>query len=1341
MHEDKTYAESEVLASSSVIVVLAEPGAGKTELLNSLARSAGVARVKASIFRHQTSMTNTVCLILDAFDEVAKLDPSGIDAILVKAQETGAKKVIIASRSGEWEEARNRQIKECFGTDPFVVRLTAFDENEQRVLFKHHLIHGDFEAFKAEIDRFDLEPLLGNPQFLKLFIDAYVESGNKFTTKKEIFESAVKRLAYEANTAMVQKNSTTTVERITWASEIYAKLLLSGATGVSMTETVSDRDFPRLAHLLASDKPTESILDTRLFKPSDNPNEHEPVHRIVAEYCAAQYLARRIADSSDPLSLAQCMAVIAPNAVVRDELRGLLAWMASVGDESLQEAAIDLDPYGVLANGDPSQLLNSSKKKLLSRLQTIAHDDPFFRRGDYWRTFSASGFFTKEVVEEVRPLLQGDDDKDFLRGLLLELLNGSTAIPQLLTELRILMLSAGGSKNTRLLAQRCLISIDGYDHLSDAAVLIAEGSDDALNIAAQIFEKTGVDNEARGTFLTLLRSCAELYPKNDNQRELVIGSRYFIKRLIGSLKLSTIVWLLDQLTDGLKCNCGQEKSYNCQCRNGVSKIVGALLDRYFEQTEVSHDPAQIWQWVKNLNFHSGMSADQGTAVKALQTDHTLRQAIQALALGTLTDPDEVWNLRLHYFEQQKHSGLHFQAEDCRVMADFAFETDNPGLWSHFIASHNRHLAKNRRGADELRRHMRGQARAKPEFLAFWMRRNRAATKFERSNRFPTFRHSRRMKRYARTQATMHAENKEYVQANRALVESGRHWGCLSRFATLTLMEPDKIEEEFGDVELVQNALRNCLPFIDQDVPDLHRLAELQCASQSLSTENVIYAACLTIFRFEGNLNSVSEKTLKALKTNLSMGYDAVDSSERDALELEVDRLLFTSVDSILKFAEDYIEPQLSNDLCAHTDVGWLKYKTMFDPVKGQLANNWLTKFSTVKVETLQQLFDVCVQHSDRNQLVALINLRCSDILSKWPEPTDDEILESRRKFWFIRQFCFAESGYDDVWRWLKADKNTIFSLNELSGATSHNDVAGWPKLSAIKVGLILEAFVDQWPKVNLPNSWGTGSPEGETAYRFLTEIIWEIGKDDRGNSLQVLEGLLADHRFMDFHVTLRSLRATARRKEGLRNFEAPTPSEITELLDGGQVVTVEGLRALILAELSVMQEVIRGGEFNTLEVFYDGGKRLNENRATTRIADRLQLQLKSLNMSVAIEHYMKNAKRCDITASKIIGNGRKLVVVEVKGQWHPELFTAAKLQLHERYSIHPDAQQQGIYLVLWFGNGELVAGKTDISISTPVQLREEILKSMPSEIHGLIDVYVLDLSKSEVDLQKKSQKS
>ena len=94
-------------------------------------------------------------------------------------------------------------------------------------------------------------------------------------------------------------------------------------------------------------------------------------------------------------------------------------------------------------------------------------------------------------------------------------------------------------------------------------------------------------------------------------------------------------------------------------------------------------------------------------------------------------------------------------------------------------------------------------------------------------------------RRRRKKDEIRAANIKYVQDNRELVEGGRHWSCLVRFAGLVLMAPDKIEHEFGDDKLVRNALRSCLDFITPHIPDLLKLAELQCASQSY-TLNIFF---------------------------------------------------------------------------------------------------------------------------------------------------------------------------------------------------------------------------------------------------------------------------------------------------------------------------------------------------------------------------------------------------------------------------------------------------------------------------------------------------------------------
>ena len=541
LYKTETLTETELLSNDGVIVVLAEPGAGKSRLLGSIANHLGVTSQRASIFKSKSSVQSVNNLILDALDEVAKLDRSGIDLVLVKAQETGARKVILASRSSEWAEAQTVFLTECFSTEPMIVRLQALDEDAQKELFRNYVPGEDFAEFKNQVEAFALGSLLGNPQFLKLFADAYVEGGRTFKTKSRIFQDAVRRLAYEANKTISHKNQPSLDAVLNWANEVFAKLLLSGSVGISVSDTLDDRQYPSLISLVSDEhEQALCILDTRLVTPSATEGLHEPVHRIVAEYCAARYLVSRIEDSVDPLSLRRCLSIVAPNSTVRDELRGLLGWMAALGGKSLQGAAIDLDPYAVLANGDPSQLLPSSKRKLLARLKVVAEIDPYFRRNDSWRSFSAAGFFTSEVVEDLKQVLSIKETNQQLKGLVLELLVNSDVLPFLIPELAALMLDANSNLDIRMLALSHLLTVGEYDYQPDCRTLIEQGGDDSLSIAAEMFDELGLGILKRGTLLDLLRACSQLSPGNNQSRVSGAKSRYFVKKLIRELERNEV---------------------------------------------------------------------------------------------------------------------------------------------------------------------------------------------------------------------------------------------------------------------------------------------------------------------------------------------------------------------------------------------------------------------------------------------------------------------------------------------------------------------------------------------------------------------------------------------------------------------------------------------------------------------------------------------------------------------------------------------------------------------------------------------------------------------------------
>ncbi|WP_373930809.1 hypothetical protein [Vibrio cyclitrophicus] len=1332
--DDKHYSEQQILSSFKYIVVLAEPGAGKTELLKSFARKLGQKEIPANVFSYQHTEQTQLPVVIDAFDELAKIDSAGIQRLLAKIASTSSSQVIISSRSSEWSHSSTLMFESFVGQKPVTVRLCEFIRTEQEQIFSSYVGNENFDTFYSQVAKFSLESLLPNPQFLKLFADAYIESDRQFSSKQEIFKQAVERLAKEANQLVVPDLMVHSSQKIELASEVFAKLLLSGAEGIGISEASEERMYPSLTLMTKKTGIGASrILSTRLFKPGEYADQHKPVHKIVSEYCAANYLCSRLQDPLKPLPFEQCLSIIAPNSVVRDELRGLIGWMAALGDKLIEEALIELDPYAVLANGDPSLLSPSSKCLLLKKLKDLESEDPHFRRSDIWRRFSVAGFFTSDVVGELKELLLMTDDGQY-RSLILELLVGSPVNELLIEELRHVLTDENENKYFRFFAVDCLLGVPSYNCESDVKLLSSRGSNESLEVAAHAILLGGADKYDNNFWKRFFAVCSELYSNDDYSTDRVIGERYFIRRLIDELNEGQLELLLDHFTKELYCVCGKA-DYECDCRTGISKIVGLLLDKYFGYSNVRYVAERIWRWLKPLCFRGSASSKDSKSVEVLYSNTKLREEILEHVFGSLNDAEQVLQLKNEKFApySHSHSALQLTGEDWRFLVTLAFESDNTTLWSCFMARHQRYRKKEELGVDSLRHLMRQHANQKYAFMREWARTNlKERAFFLRTKQDRRYRKSRRRStRFERKRSEARSSNQKYIHENRILIEKGKHWGALNQFAILVISKPDKISLEVGDEELVRASLRNCLDFIEPDVPDLKKLSELQCESTTLNVERILFASCLEVFRSEGCLSGVKPELLLSLRTNLNGGVRAEEKEERAAFKVEVDRILFSDSGAAENFLREYVEPQLKDAKCPYPEVGLLRDDKIFQNVGRSLSIEWLERFEDLNISTLETLFEIAALSSFRERLVVLIRNRCERLMAE----SAQEAFSNQCKFWFTRAFYFL--GFNEVqpyWSWLTKDSNSIFLFDEHSRQRNRSDNPAWPTLTAEKIECILDRFIQTWPKVYLPSSWGSDSPVGETAYRFLKDIIWSIGYDTSGTAIEVLTRLLTDERFSSLFKELKSIYAEQLRKSAFVNFEPPSPEKVSKFLDSQEVITVEILRKLVLNELSYYQSDIIGGEFNAVDRFYvpntDGGYvRRDEVKSVELIAERLSLRLQTQNIIVTSEHQTKNQNRIDITVAKMFNGKRKLLVVEAKGQWHSDLYSAANAQLYERYSIHPDAAQQGIYLVLWFGKKEKVAGRKLHGISSAQELKLAIEEQLTDKLKGVIDVFVLDVSR------------
>ena len=288
---EKEYSELEILEMFQIVIILAEPGAGKSSLLENFSNQINVRKKTANTFIYRNNQERNSILIIDALDELVRIDQSAVGNLVGKAADLEPQKIIISSRSSEWEESYTRLVRDNFEIEPRVFRLFPFSESEQQQIFENYKPQEDFKKFESEVKRYNLEPLLSNPQFLKIFADAFIESNRVFPDRKSIFSQAVKALAKETNNAFNVRNDLSLLKKIESTEEIFAKLLLSGSEGVSTNVDGLDTLYPRIDSLIRLDNADlyPSLLSSRLFKLAEKESIHQPRHKIIAEYTAANY--------------------------------------------------------------------------------------------------------------------------------------------------------------------------------------------------------------------------------------------------------------------------------------------------------------------------------------------------------------------------------------------------------------------------------------------------------------------------------------------------------------------------------------------------------------------------------------------------------------------------------------------------------------------------------------------------------------------------------------------------------------------------------------------------------------------------------------------------------------------------------------------------------------------------------------------------------------------------------------------------------------------------------------------------------------------------------------------
>ena len=413
-----------------------------------------------------------------------------------------------------------------------------------------------------------------------------------------------------------------------------------------------------------------------------------------------------------------------------------------------------------------------------------------------------------------------------------------------------------------------------------------------------------------------------------------------------------------------------------------------------------------------------------------------------------------------------------------------------------------------------------------------------------------------------------------------------------------------------------------------------------------------------------------------------------------------------------------VEPQLQRRSTHVDGLHELTHGSRFPAIAADLLREWLSRHPDLPHAVEREMVDALLMAGDLDTARTVAAERRARVL-----PDLDAALYWLSVDW-VADFEVAGPVLKGIGG-LQPD--FLFSLRDRLGIERRG--AG-PTLSIGQVEWLVTEFRAVWPSTERPRA-SSGRSQAWDATELLRGFIDRLSGDPSGEAGAAFDRLVAvdgdgytDH--------LLHAAAEQRQLRGETEFRPVQACELRDLLTDGPPSDVGELRALVLQLLEEAQAVLRGGDTDRVVEFWDdAGAPRDENRCRDRIADLLEPELARYGVHRIPERDMPAGKRADLAFA--IADIQ--LPMEVKGQWHPEVWDAAGSQLDRLYLRDWRARDHGIFLVLWFGD---VPTRTRRRLKRPpdgdppataAEMGHMLVGRLPPARRGSIAVVVLDLTR------------
>ncbi len=1269
----------------SAWVLLGEPGAGKSTAFESEADATGGVCLRIADFIHADpdGDWHGKTLFLDGLDEIrgSAGNDSTIQLIRKQLKRLDKPRFRIACRAADWYGASDADDLKAASIDSQIVVLQleplCLDDISTLLRANHGIT--DPNAFVEQATQLGVAGLLDNPQTLGL-LAAAVRGNQRPTTRDDTYRLACAKLAEEANKRHRDKirHQPRAIEQILDAAgQLSAVLLLSDQTGIALDPARASPHFAYLDDCTPPDlESAAQAVGTKLFRP-EGEERVVPVHRSVAEYLAARWLAQQIDNAGLPLRRVLNLLLGQDGRTVAG-LRGLYAWLA-LHSRKARARLIEADPLTVVIYGDVKPMSVADKRNLLAGLRREAERYPGFLR-EISSTHPFGALAAPELSDDFRAALQAPERDEASQAFVycaLDILAEGDTQKALTPILEEIARDPGRWPGIRKQALKVWLK------LAEPSV--------ALRLLEDINAGYVDDHDDEIASILLLH----LYPEHI-QPEALLAHLHTPKNasLIGhyfwfwSHKLPELASdaHLPVLLDGL---VGRTETHR-HADNGGSRY--EWMDELLRRGILVHGDTipdeRLFSWL-------GIGADEYGGISREKT------ADEAISRWISARPERYKALLALCFSACASSAKPAQIYRYENRLHNASPPEDIGLW---------HLGEiNTTAEDELARlHLteavnaltsqRGATGLSLELLEEW-----AAAHPERRHwlesllvwEIPEWR-----LKEAATRDTRERENNESrrqhtiaLQSHLPQIQSGTARGDLTYqlagvwmglyFDVRGQTPGERFENYCEDgkaiLEIVEAGFRRC-PERD-DLPTVQQIIDLDLKQR----QHFIRRPCLVGMELRwrdgetaiGNLPTETLRRMLAFRLTDGTGNTPAWFlhlvRQRPALVAEV---LSLYASATMKAGKDFVD---SIYPLAHNP----EYRELAVLAAPRVLETFPVRARSRQLHHLNDLLKAALRYTPE-QLPALIDKKLS---MKGMDM-------AQKIYWFATAMLIDPSQYEAaLWRHLGTSE---VRANHLSGFLGDRDggISDDYPLSVSTIGNLIERLAPH--AVTEPPRDVSIVSDAMRRGDLIRALINRLSTVATTESKQELDRLLGLPTLHKLKYLLEAARHELIQRLRESEFHYLLPRQVAQVLANQAPMSAADLAALVLDHLDDIAMAIRHDNDDGIRAFWNIENKKpvsqrEENLCRDPLLTRLHARLDPLGIDCQPEGDYANDKRADLRLSYRTDFE---LPVEIKRDNNRSLWRALRAQLIEQYSIAPRANGYGIYLVLWFG-GKGMPGATD----------------------------------------------